>query len=153
MAFHKTAIFLWFLGCLLTSCVNHVSLPISTPTAEPEATASPPASHSPTQETPSLQTANLITVSPNGLYLIACQFPDLVLFDVKSGTALSQLNLGYSACQRNIHWSPDSLSAILIDQEGTIYQWRVDGSQPIEVETNIDIPASRHTVHAEIMTA
>lgn len=153
MAFHKTALFLCFLGCLLTSCGNNVSLPVSTPTLEPEATASPPTFLSPTQEMPLSPITNAITISPDGLYAIACQFPELVLFDVKNGTALSRLHLGYSACQRNIRWSQDSLSAILIDEQGTIYQWHVDGSQPAKLDTNINIPPSRHTGHTESMTA
>lgn len=138
MTFHKTALFLWFFGCLLASCVNQESLPVSTLTPEPEVTASPLAFPSPTQGLQSAQTEHTITTSPNGSYAIACQFPELVLFDVKSRTTLSRLDLGYSSCQRNIRWSPDHLFAILVDQVGIIYQWPTDGSQPFELDTHID---------------
>jgi WD40 repeat protein len=153
MTFHKTALFLWLLGCLLTSCAKNVSLPVSTSTLMPEATTSPLVSQSPAQAIPPSQIENSIAISPDGSYVIACQFPELVLFDVRDGTAVSRLHLGYSACQRNIRWSPDSLSAILIDQQGTLYQWRVDGSQPAEVDAKIDIPSSRHTGHTKVITA
>jgi len=153
MTFHKTALFLSVLGCLITSCAKNTSLPVSTPTQKPEAIASSLVSQSPTQGIQSAQIENSIATSPDGLYIIACQFPELVLFNVKSGVDISRLNLGYSACQRNIRWSSDSLSAILIDQQGTIYQWPVDGSQPTELNTNIDIGPSRFTGHTKIFTA
>jgi WD40 repeat protein len=153
MTFQKTVLFLWALGCLLASCAENVSLPVSTSTLIPEATDSPLVSQSPTQGISSPQIENTIAISPNGSYVIACQFPELVLFDVRSGAAISKLNLGYSACQRNIRWSPDSSLAILIDQQGAIYQWRIDGSQPVELETHIDIKPSRLTGHTHIITA
>lgn len=138
MAYHKTALFLLLLGCLLTSCGNNVPMPVAISTKEPEAIASPLASQSPTQATPLSQISSAITTSPDGLFVIACQFPELVLFDVKKGTAISRLNLGYSACQRNIRWSRDRLYAILVDQDGIIYQWPTDGSQPFELDSHID---------------
>lgn len=152
MTFHKTALILWGFSFLLTSCAENAPLPVSTSTLRPEATTSPLASQSPTQELSS-QIENSIAISPDGLYGIACQFPELVLFNVKSGDDISKLNLGYSVCQRNIRWSPDSLYAILIDQQGVIYQWPVDGSQPVELNTNIDIPPSRFTGHTQIIPA
>jgi WD40 repeat protein len=153
MSFHKWALFLWLLSCLLTSCVKNAALPVSAQTSKPEATVSLVSSQSPTQGMPPSQIANIISISPDSLYVIACQFPELVLFDGKSGVKISDLNLGFSACQRNIRWSPDSLYAILIDQQGTIYHWRVDGSQPVELNTNIDIKPSRLTGHTKITTA
>lgn len=152
MTFHKTALILWGLSFLLISCAENAPLPVSTSTLKPEATTSPLASQSPTQGLSS-QIENSIAISPDGLYGIACQFPELVLFNVKSGDDISRLNLGYSVCQRNIRWSPDSLYAILIDQQGVIYQWPVDGSQPVELNTNIDIPPSRFTGHTQIIPA
>lgn len=153
MVFDKRTLFLWFLGCLLTSCAKNPALPISTQTARPEATVSPVISRPPTEERSSSQIANAITISPNGFYAIGCQFPELMLLDRKTGTAISRLSLGYSVCQRNIRWSPDSLYAILVDQEGTVYQWPVDGNPPLELNTNIDLPPSRFTDHTNIITA
>ena len=153
MTFHKTVLILWGLTCLLPSCAEITSVPVSTSTSKPEATPSSLVSQSPTQEIQPFQIADSIAVSPDGLYVIACQFPELVLFDVRSSAVISRLNLGYSACQRNIRWSPDSLSAILIDQQGTLYQWPVDGSQPTELDTNIEIGPSRLTGHTKMFTA
>ena len=151
MTFYKMALGLGLIGCLLTACGNNISLPVSTSTSRPEATASLPAS--PTPETPLVPITNLISVSPNGFHGIACQFPELVLFDLRSGNALSRLSLGYSTCQRNIRWSRDRSYAILVDQEGIVYQWPLNGDQPVELDTNIDLPSSRFTGHANFMTA
>lgn len=153
MTYRKRVLFLALLSYMLTTCATNKALPISTITSIPEAVVPSLASQTPTQVISQTQIANVITVSPDGSYFIACQFPDLVLFNVQSGVTISHFNLGYSVCQRNIRWSPDSLYAILVDQEGTVYQWPMNGNQPVELNTNIDLQPSRFTGHTNIITA
>jgi len=153
MSFHKWALFLWLLSCVLTACVKNAALPASAQTSKPEATVSLVSSQSPTQGMPPSQIANIISISPDSLYVIACQFPELALLDGKSGAKISDLNLGYSACQRNIRWSPDGLYAILVDQDAIIYQWPTNGSQPFELDTHIDFDLNPHSHIDVTMTA
>jgi len=153
MTYSRRVIFLVLLGCLLTACGQETTLPISTSTPISEAVIPSQASQIPTQETTKPQIDNIITTSPDEEYIIACQFPELVLLDGKSGATISRLNLGYSACQRNIRWSPDGLYAILIDQDGIIYQWPTNGSQPFELDTHIDFNLNPHSYIDVTMTA
>jgi hypothetical protein len=97
MTYSRRDMFLVLLGCLLTACGRETTLPISTSTPISEAVISSQVSQIPTQETTKPQIDNIITTSPNELYIIACQFPELALLDGKSGAKISDLNLGYSA--------------------------------------------------------
>jgi len=153
MTYSRRVIFLVLLGYLLTACGQETTLPISTSTPISEAVISSQASQIPTQETTKPQIANIITTSPDESYIIACQFPELALLDGKSGAKISDLNLGYSACQRNIRWSQDNLYAIVVDQDGTLHQWQVNGSQPAKLDVNIDFEANRHTGNTVTITA
>ena len=140
-------------GLLIACTARGTATPVSTITPQPEVTLSPLPTGISTLAASQPQIDDVITISPNGSYLIVCQFPDLVLLDAKSDTTISKLSLGYSFCQRNIRWSPDSLYAVLVDQEATVYHWPIDGSQPVELNTNIDIKPSRLTGHTKTITA
>jgi hypothetical protein len=127
--------------------------PVPTLTPTPEVTLSSLPAIPATQTLSQSQIDNVITISPNGSHLIACQFPELVLLDAKSGATISKLDLDYSFCQRNIRWSKDNLYAIVVDQDGILYQWQVDGSQPAKLDVNIDPEPSRLTGNTETITA
>ena len=139
---------------LLIACTARgIATPVSTITPQPEVTLSPLPTSISTQAASQPRIDDVITISPNGSYLIACQFPDPVLLDAKSDTTISKLSLGYSFCQRNIRWSKDNLYAIVVDQDATLYQWQVNGSLPTKLDVNIDLEANRHTGNTVTITA
>ena len=152
---HRRTIGTLLLSCwLVIACAPQpTAMPISTITSKPEVALTTLPAITPTQASLPPQIDNVITISPNGSYLITCEVSDLVLFDAKSSAIVSKFNLGYSFCPRNIYWSKDNLYAIVIDQDATLYQWPVDGSQPVELNTNINLPPSRFTGHTNIITA
>lgn len=141
---------------LLAACTAQSTLtPVPTLTPKPEVTLSPPPATISTQASsrPQIDIDNVVTISLNGSYLIACQVPELVLLDAKSSITISALDLGYSFCQRNIRWSKDNLYAIVVDQDGTLYQWPVDGSPPSKLNVNIELEVNRHTGNTVTITA
>jgi len=141
---------------LLIACTAQSAIvPVSTITPNPQEIFSllPTTTSTQARAQPHIDTENVITISPDGSYLIACESPELVLLDAKSNATLSKLNLGHSLCPRNIRWSKDNLYSIVVDQDGALYQWPVNGSQPTKADVNIAPEPSRLTGNTQTITA
>jgi hypothetical protein len=146
------AILLWTCS-LLIACTTHATvLPVSTNTSAPAVTFSPQLAITSTPASPYAAIDKAIVMSRDGSYLIACQLPELVLLDAKSHATISKLDLGHSFCPRNIRWSRDNSYAIVVDEDGTLYRWKVHENQPEKLDINIDLEPNRHTGNTIVIT-
>jgi WD40 repeat protein len=76
------------------------------------------------------------TTSPDGKYVITCEYSVPTLFHVPTKTVISTTDK-FFGCDQNSSWSPDSSYVFFTEAStGDLYRWRVDGSQPEFLEIN-----------------
>jgi hypothetical protein len=78
---------------------------------------------------------DLVVISPNGLYAIACKAPFFILFNTKTKAIISTFGFFPVDCESDIHWASDSSYVFF----GMLYRWRVDGSQPESVDIRVGV--------------
>ena len=83
------------------------------------------------------QLSQLKTTSPDGNYVITCDYSFPTLFHVPTKTVISTTSIYFGCGSEDSSWSPDS-SYVFLVEGGTedIYRWRMDGSQPEFLEIN-----------------
>ena len=71
------------------------------------------------------------TTSPDGNYVITCDYGLPILFYAPTKAVISSTDRSFGCDSQRSAWSPDS-SYVFIVEGGTqdLYRWRVDGSQP-----------------------
>jgi len=77
------------------------------------------------------------TTSPDGNYVITCDYSFPTLFYAPTKTVISTTNRNVTCDGETSFWSPDSSYVFLVEGiTEDIYRWRVDGSQPEFLEIN-----------------
>jgi hypothetical protein len=70
------------------------------------------------------------TTSPDGNYVITCEYSVPTLFHAPTKTVISTTDKFFD-CDLNSSWSPDSSYVFFAEgSAGDLYRWRVDGSPP-----------------------
>ena len=78
-------------------------------------------------------------ISPNGNFVITCDYTFPTLFYAPTKTVIATVEGLIFRCENAVFWSPDNSYAFIVafDPNGTLYRWRVDGSQPEMVSLNM----------------
>jgi hypothetical protein len=77
------------------------------------------------------------TTSPDGNYVVTCDYSFPTLFYAPTKTVISTADRYFSCSSQASFWSPDSSYVYLVEGiTEDIYRWRVDGSQPEFLEIN-----------------
>jgi len=141
------------LGVPLQSTVPSVNQPITdTPASVPEQITIPQMTETalavptviyPTEKPLTLEEifhlSQSKTTSPNGNYVIICDYMLPTLFYAPTKTAIYTAK-DETSCGSNAFWSPDSSYALLVNGfTEEVYRWRVDGSPPELLDMNIDL--------------
>lgn len=83
------------------------------------------------------QLSQLKTTSPDGNYVITCDYSFPTVFHVPTKTVISTTNIYFGCGNEDSSWSPDSSYIFLVEgNTKDIYRWRMDGSQPEFLEIN-----------------
>jgi hypothetical protein len=81
--------------------------------------------------------SQLKTISPDGKYVITCDYSVPTLFQTPTRTVVSTTNKFFGCNSQDSSWSPDSSYIIFVEGvTGDLYRWHVDGSQPEFLEIN-----------------
>jgi hypothetical protein len=119
-----------------SSIAGPLSFPQMTGTAEAIPTVVYPTEKPLTPEE-IFELSQLKTTSPDGNYVITCDYGAPTLFHAPTVTVIATTDRNFGCGDERSSWSPDSSYVFLVEGiTEDIYRWRVDGSPPEFLEIN-----------------